>query len=166
MELAVFTARIDAGRQCLQESRVERTARKRPLEAVWVHARQSRLQATGDHLSRERSGCLRLPEREQGRKSGSRQTVLTVATHVFQEQVAERHVREPRTDEAGDGHGHTLLILLVGARPRERHDRERQTRGVCLGVEQLAPNGMHRHSVERPVSSRQQACNGFRMLPL
>ena len=66
------------------------------------------------------SGCL--PQRKQRRQAGAGEALLAIAAHVFEEQVAERHVGEAIGQSRRHRRAMRRFVLLVAARPRQRHD--------------------------------------------
>ena len=164
VELAVLAAGIDArpaGRS--SSCSIERAAGKRAIELARIDAGQPRLQAAVDHLAREIGGRLRLPDREQRLEPRAGQALLAIAPHVLEKQIAEGDVREAFGDESGDRCPHDRFVLLVRARPGQRHDVQRQAGRRGLRFQQLAPDRVHRDAIERLIGRREQPGGGVRM---
>ena len=164
VELAVFAAGIDAARQRIEERGVVGAAGERRIQLTRVDACQPRFEAAVDHLPCEIVRRFRLPERKQRRQAGRQETFFSVAAHVLEEQIAERHVREALLHDATNRGGHAAFVFGVRARPRKRDNVKRQAGGLRLCLQQLPSNRMHGDAVERLVGGRQQAGYGIAIL--
>ena len=98
---------------------------------------------------------VRAEEREDRRQPRAGQPLLAIAPDVFEEQVAERDVREAFADGLLHGRRHGPLVDLVRARRRNRNLPERQPQRIGLRPQQLDPHRVHRHPLMDFVHRRQ-----------
>jgi hypothetical protein len=63
-----------------------------------------------------------------------------------------------------DRSAYAFFVHVVRARMRNRDNSQRQSCGLCLRFEHIAPDGMHRHPVDRLVHRRQQRAHRAGML--
>ena len=134
MEVTIFPARVDADRQGLDQSLVEDPAGEGAVQRSRVHASNHGREARMHYLARKLGG-IAPPQRKHGVHAGPIELRLPIGANVLQEEVAERHVRDPRFQQVRHGFAHPLLVDLVGAR---RRDPYLDTVGVG-GSNPLAP---------------------------
>jgi hypothetical protein len=89
-------------------------------------------------------------------QAGACELLLAVGTDVLEEEVAEDEPLDAVVAGVVDRAAHELLVLLVGARPRQLHDVQRQTEALRLGDEELASHGVHGHPIGGRVHRHQK----------
>ena len=70
MKFSVLSARIDSGRQLIEELLIEVACRKACSETFRIHASKLRPEPACNHVSRQVAG-VQIPERKQGLQPGS-----------------------------------------------------------------------------------------------
>jgi hypothetical protein len=148
VELASFTARVDALRQVSEESRIERTSSKRARELLSVDADEVSDKAGLDEL-RSESSCVQTPERKQRFVSGFLHESLAVLSNVSKVKIAERNsmnlgilgLQSPqRVEKSG-------FVFLIRALGFELDPQERKSHGSSLSFEQRASNAVDANAV-------------------
>ena len=131
MKLAVLAARVDARRQVAQQRALELAPRERGIQLSRVDAREACAQARVDHGLRQ-LWRGKSPDRKQRFETGPGESLLAIAAHILEEQVAEGHVRESLAHGRLDRDAHPLLVDLVRAGTGDRDDTQWQPRGSRL----------------------------------
>src|SRR5947207_193956 len=109
VELAALAARIDRGRQLVEQARVEFASHEYPIQDLWVHTRQARAQSARYHFPRQRCR-VRAEQRKERRQAAAREPLFAIAADVLEKEIAERHVGESRADGPRDGLRHRTLV--------------------------------------------------------
>src|SRR5262249_51709758 len=118
VELAVFAAGIDAGRQLCDQPFVVGSPGEGGVEPARIDADERRLEARVEKLSRKRGGVLS-PEWEEPALAGRGEPLLAVGANVLEEQVAERNSLDTGQGWGCEGFGHPRLVDLVDAGRRD-----------------------------------------------
>src|SRR5580698_1493044 len=156
MKLSALAAGVDCGGQLVQQCLIKDAPRKAPVELPRVDADEMRAHSSRDHLARQ---PLRgdLPAGKEWLEARTRQLGLAIRTDVLEEEIAKRNSLDTFSNRSRTGCGHRRLVLLVGARPRQRNRPQRKSRSHGLLFQQLAPEAMHRYAVKVRVDRCEQA---------
>ena len=147
MKLTILAAWVDALRQLGKKRAVEGAAGEVRRQLLGIDAGQVRFETARDHLLGERSG-IAPPERKQRRDARARELRLAIGTDILQEQIAEGHGLDTARRLLRHERAHARLVGLVGARPRDLYDMQRQPGGSGLRFQQRAPHCMHGDAIE------------------
>jgi hypothetical protein len=156
MKFSVLSARIDSGRQLIEELLIEIPAYKKWSETFRIHAGELRPEPARNHVSRQ-VASVQIPEREQGFQSSTPKLPLAVSANISKEQIAESHGLDSGFARPHTNIRHDLFVLLVRTRPRDRNRLQRQSCRLGLGFQQLAPHRVHGYSIEGFVQCCEQS---------
>src|SRR6185312_140547 len=158
VEFAFLAARIRRCRQLGQERRIELAAGERSGDLRWVHTANARFHAAGNHLP-GKFGRRRVPERKERFQARACELRLPVGTDVREKEVAKRDSSDI-VRQRPLAHGpHARLVVVVGTRPWQVHFPERQAGLLRLRPHQIAPDGVHRHTIGVGVEGGEQRDN-------
>ena len=148
----------------VQQLLIERAAGERAIELARIDAGQPRLQAGVDHVVREIGVGLVF----QIGNSGSRPEPARRSSRYRRTSSRNRSPKatcvKPSATKPAIAVSHDRFVLLVRARPRQRHDVQRQAGGCGLRFQQLAPDRVHRDAIEGLVGRREEPGGGIRIL--
>jgi hypothetical protein len=156
VELAVFTAGIDARGKIAEEIEVEVAAGKFAGKLLRIDADDAGAEAGGDHVAGETVG-VETPDGKNGGEAGAGELLFAIAADVFEEEVAKGDGFNAVSDGGGAGAAHGGFILVVGAGPGKRYGMERKAGGAGLSFEQGAAGAVHGDAIEGGVEGGEEA---------
>jgi len=142
VELAIFAAGIDIGRQRAQQVVVEAPAGEAAIQLARIDRDEMGEEARSDHVGGQ-FACVTSPQREDSGHSGGREPFLAIGPDVLQEQVAEYDVPDTTGFDPVDRVSHARFVNLVRAWARERHFQARQTESLHLPVKDGGAHPVH-----------------------
>ena len=155
VELAVFTAGVDAFRQRGYEGFIIKTPGKLLWHTAWVDAGDDSAHALLQHEPRQLSGGV-LPEREKRFDATARELPAAVRPHIFEKEIAESDMRDAAAEEFFEKSGHDALVFGIAARPGQTDDLQGQSCGTRLPVQQVEPDSMHGCAFEFEIYAAKQ----------
>jgi len=121
-----------------------------------VDAGDDRAQTLRDHVGGEFGGGP-TPQREHGGDAGALQGLFSVGADVFEEQVPEDQPLGAGLPRRRRAFSHPLLVDVIGARPGQCNDVQRQTQRIGLSLQQVPAHPVGRHPVGRRGEGGEQA---------
>ena len=158
MKLAALAAGIDPRRQGVEQGIVERLSAEGGIELLRLDAAERRAMPLADETAGERRGVL-APERKDRPPSLPAELAHAIVAHVREEQIAERTMPHagPAPSCLGQRACLRRFVGLVRVRPVQLRLEQRQTEGVGLRKQHVAPRAMHGDALVGAVDGRKQA---------
>ena len=146
VELAVFAARVGAGRKIAEKGFVQFAAGEAGIENFGVNASGNSPEALLVKKPDQFAG-IAFPEGEERGHADAGEVFLAVGAEVFKKDIAEGDFTDTLVVEEAESFFHARLIDGIDALRRDADFVERQAEGLCLPPENFTANTVHSDAV-------------------